>query len=243
MYQGFESLSFRKTKKKFEKVKIPLHIAIIMDGNIRWAKNNRVCAYIAYKIGIKIGKKILELVKILNIKYITLYVFSMENWNRELKIVNVILNMFQNYIYREISKKTRIIFIGNHNKLNKDLKIMMNYIKKQRFENVSLVVIIAISYSGRSEILEAIIKLSLRSKNIKEEKYKSLFQEIINPNKIPDPDLLIRTSGEQRISNFLLWQISYTELYFLKTLWPDFRKKDLIKAIKEFNNRNRKYGK
>lgn len=173
--------------------------------------------------------------------------FSIENWYRKLKIVNLILNMFQNYIYRDVRKliksKTKIIFIGNHNKLNKDLQLMMNYIKREKNKNNSFVIIIAISYSGKNEILETIKKLNIKLKSARKKEYKSLFQRIINPNGIPDPDLLIRTSGEQRISNFLLWQISYTELYFLKTLWPDFRKKDFIIAIKEFNSRNRKYGK
>jgi undecaprenyl diphosphate synthase len=227
---------------------LPQHIAIIMDGNGRWAREKNLPKIIGYQRGIESAQKIIEYSKDLGIKYLTLYAFSLENWQRPKNEVAKLMNMFRDYLKNDIEKlikkDIRIIFIGDRLKLDEDIRDSMKQVEDKSLQN-SFCVIIAMSYGARNEITSAILKLgeqyaneSLNQNNIEE-----LFESAINPHGIPNPDLLIRTSGEKRLSNFLLWQIAYTELYFTNKYWPDFAKQDLLDAIEDFNKRERKYGK
>ena len=227
---------------------LPQHIAIIMDGNGRWAREKNLPKIIGYKRGIESAQKIIEYSKDLGIKYLTLYAFSLENWQRPKNEVAKLMNMLRDYLKNDIEKlikkDIRIIFIGDRLKLDEDIRDSMKQVEDKSLQN-SFCVIIAMSYGARNEITSAILKLgeqydkeSLNQNNIEE-----LFESAINPHGIPNPDLLIRTSGEKRLSNFLLWQIAYTELYFTNKYWPDFAKQDLLDAIEDFNKRERKYGK
>ncbi|WHA05569.1 polyprenyl diphosphate synthase [Candidatus Bandiella numerosa] len=227
---------------------LPQHIAIIMDGNGRWAREKNLPKIIGYQRGIESAQKIIEYSKDLGIKYLTLYAFSLENWQRPKNQVAKLMNMFRDYLKNDIEKlikkDIRIIFIGDRLKLDEDIRDSMKQVEDKSLQN-SFCVIIAMSYGARNEITSAILKLgeqygneSLNQNNIEE-----LFESAINPHGIPNPDLLIRTSGEKRLSNFLLWQIAYTELYFTNKYWPDFAKQDLLDAIEDFNKRERKYGK
>ena len=227
---------------------LPQHIAIIMDGNGRWAREKNLPKIIGYQRGIESAQKIIEYSKDLGIKYLTLYAFSLENWQRPKNEVAKLMNMFRDYLKNDIEKlikkDIRIIFIGDRLKLDEDIRDSMKQVEDKSLQN-SFCVIIAMSYGARNEITSAILKLgeqygneSLNQNNIEE-----LFESAINPHGIPNPDLLIRTSGEKRLSNFLLWQIAYTGLYFTNKYWPDFAKQDLLDAIEDFNKRERKYGK
>lgn len=218
-----------------------------MDGNRRWAKARSVPIELGHKAGSKTIEKIAKESKNIGVKYLTLYVFSTENWNRREKEVNILMNLLRNYLKNETKKLLdlgiRISFIGNRSRLDKDIVMEM-----ERVENISLNnsfhLILALSYSARDEIREAAIAAVKSAKNIKEDIPHDYIDKFISTNilGIPDPDILIRTSGEQRISNFLLWQIAYSELYFTTKHWPDFDEKDLIMAIEEYNNRERRYG-
>jgi undecaprenyl diphosphate synthase len=226
----------------------PQHIAMIMDGNGRWAREKNLPKIIGYQKGIESAQKIIEYSRDLGIKYLTLYAFSLENWQRPKDEVTKLMDMFRDYLKNDIEKlikkNIRIIFIGDRFKLDEDIRDSMKKVEDKSLQN-SFCAIIAVSYGARNEITSAILKLgeqygneSLNQNNIEE-----LFESAINPHGIPNPDLLIRTSGEKRLSNFLLWQIAYTELYFTNKYWPDFAKQDLLDAIEDFNKRERKYGK
>ena len=231
-----------------KKTSIPTHIAIIMDGNGRWAKAKNVPKLIGYQKGIKVAQNIIEYSKYLGIRYLTLYAFSLENWQRPKKEVEELMQIFKFYLRKElrnlINQDIKIIFIGNHSKLDEDIRNLMSKIEKKSLNN-KFHLIIAISYSARNEIIEAITTLYKKNQSILNNKcnIENRFESVINPHNIPNPDLLIRTSGEKRLSNFLLWQIAYTELYFTNKPWPAFSKCDLIDAINDFNKRERTYGK
>ena len=228
--------------------KLPQHIAIIMDGNGRWAKEKHLQKIIGYQKGIESAQKIIESSKELGIKYLTLYAFSLENWQRPKDEVAKLMDMFRGYLKKDIEKlikkDIRIIFIGDRSKLDEDIKNSMKEAEEKSLKN-SFCLIIAMSYGAKNEIARAILKLSEQydKESLNKNNIEELFESVINPHSIPNPDLLIRTSGEKRLSNFLLWQIAYTELYFINKNWPDFAKQDLLDAIDDFNRRERKYGK
>ena len=228
--------------------KLPQHIAIIMDGNGRWAKEKHLPKIIGYQKGIESAQKIIESSKELGIKYLTLYAFSLENWQRPKDEVAKLMDMFRGYLKKNIEKlikkDIRIIFIGDRSKLDEDIKNSMKEAEEKSLKN-SFCLIIAMSYGAKNEIARAILKLSEQydKESLNKNNIEELFESVINPHSIPNPDLLIRTSGEKRLSNFLLWQIAYTELYFINKNWPDFAKQDLLDAIDDFNRRERKYGK
>ena len=228
--------------------KFPQHIAIIMDGNGRWAREKKLPKIIGYQKGIESAQKIIESSKDLGIKYLTLYAFSLENWHRPKEEVVKLMDMFRGYLKKDIEKlikkDIRIIFIGDRSKLDEDIKISMKEVEDKSLKN-SFCLIIAMSYGAKNEIARAILKLSEQydKESLNKNNIEELIESVINPHKIPNPDLLIRTSGEKRLSNFLLWQIAYTELYFTNKYWPDFAKQDLLDAINDFNKRERKYGK
>ncbi len=234
----------------FENCKIiPRHLAVIMDGNRRWAKKHRLISFMGHREGVKTIKMIItESIKV-KIKILTLYAFSTENWKRSQNEITSLMNLFQEVIEREkinlIENKIKVNFIGNRDTLSKILKTAMINLEKATENNSRLILNIAINYGGRADICHAFKSLYFKIKEHNKE-FNDIDEYMISKHLftagIPDPDLLIRTGGEKRISNFLLWQIAYTELWFTKTYWPDFSKDDFLKALKDYEKRVRKYG-
>lgn len=222
---------------------VPTHIAIIMDGNGRWAKKRGLPRLQGHYAGVNAVRRVIEASLDFNIKYLTLYAFSTENWDRPKKEVNGLMRLFPKVIEEEVNRlkthKVRVRFLGRLKELPNKVQEKLYWIEEQtkNFEDLNL--IIALNYSGREELIDAVNKAVREGKVVNEETFKGF---LYLPD-IPDPDLLIRTSGEVRISNFLIYEIAYTELYFTPTLWPDFEKSDLIKAIKAYQKRERKFGK
>lgn len=213
-----------------------------MDGNNRWALQNNIDIENAYRNGAKAAENIINYSAKIGIRYLTLYGFSLENWNRPQDEVDIIMEIFKEAILgrlEEVVKNNiRVIFIGDKSRIRKDIISAMDNLHNQSQNNSGLSVSIAISYSSRHEIIKA-AEVASKMSDIS---YKDAFKIAINPYNIPDPDLLIRTSGEMRISNFLLWEIAYAELYFTETLWPDFDSKCLQEAINDFSSRQRRFG-
>tara|TARA_Y100000589_G_scaffold80960_2_gene74884 strand:+ start:2308 stop:3030 length:723 start_codon:yes stop_codon:yes gene_type:complete len=229
-----------------DKNNIPNHIAIIMDGNGRWAKKKGKLRAFGHKNGVGAVRETVESCAELGVKHLTLYAFSTENWNRPTSEVNALMSLLISAIVKEtktlMKNDIQLNAIGNLNDLPesafKKLKTVINKTKNNSRMNL----ILALSYSGRWEIINAIKKImkdSINYKKINDE----IFKQYLTTKLVPEPELLIRTGGEKRISNFLLWQIAYTELYFTETLWPDFKKIDLEKAIMNYQSRERRFGK
>lgn len=227
------------------------HVAIIMDGNGRWAKKRGLPRVIGHRQGVDSVRATVNAAKDLGIKFLTLYTFSTENWQRPEKEVNTLMEMLEEMIRKETDElhknDVKINAIGRLDTLYpKPRKAMEEAIEKTK-NNKRLVMTLCLSYSGRSEILDAVKKIvkhdrdqKIDLENFKEEN----FTRFLYDPELPDPELLIRTGAEnrERISNFLLWQIAYTEVYFTKTLWPDFRKKEFVKAVEDFEKRERLFG-
>ena len=229
-----------------DKNKLPKHIAITMDGNGRWAKSKGKLRIFGHKNGVKAVRDTVEGAAEIGIKYLTLYAFSSENWNRPEKEVNALMTLLVSAINKEtktlMDNNIRLSTIGDINKLpSKAQKELQEAISKTK-DNTRMTLVLALSYSGRGEILIA-VKNIIKDGKEPEEINEATFQQYLTTKSVPDPELLIRTSGEYRISNFLLWQIAYSELYFTDTLWPDFRKADLYKAILNYQTRERRFGK
>jgi len=225
---------------------LPKHIAITMDGNGRWAKNKGKLRIFGHKNGVKAVRDTVEGAAEIGIKYLTLYAFSSENWSRPEKEVNALMTLLVSAINKEkrtlMDNNIRLRTIGDINKLpSKAQKELHEAIIKTK-DNTRMTLVLALSYSGRGEIINAIQNI-IKDRKKPEEINETTFQQYLTTKSVPDPELLIRTSGEYRISNFLLWQIAYSELYFTDTLWPDFRKTDLYKAILNYQSRERRFGK
>jgi len=232
------------------KNEIPQHLAIIMDGNGRWAKNIGKNRLFGHTKGAKAVQEVVEECAILKIKYLTLYAFSTENWNRPEEEIGVLMKLLLSSLKSEFEKllknRIKLNVIGNTDQLPMSVQKELDYVIKQTENNSEMTLTLALSYGGREEIESAIKQLAVKVKNniISPEKIdQSIINEHLYTRDLPDVDLLIRTSGEKRISNFLLWQIAYAELYFSKVLWPDFRKKNLHKAIINYQKRERRFGK
>ena len=226
------------------------HIAIIMDGNGRWAKKRAMPRTFGHQKGAETVIRIIKGLKNTGVKYLTLYAFSTENWNRTTEEVSTLMQLLENYLdkdLKEIMKNNiRIMFIGERYMLSDSICKKMGNIEHESKNNSDFVLCIALSYGGRSEIVAATKKIAKEVINGKiniEDINQNLVSESLYTNGIPDPDILIRTSGEQRISGFLLWQLAYTEMFFTKTLWPDFSVEELLDIIEKFNHRERRYGK
>ena len=225
---------------------LPKHIAITMDGNGRWAKSKGKLRVFGHKNGVKAVRDTVEGAAEIGIEYLTLYAFSSENWNRPEKEVNALMTLLVSAINKETKtlmyNNIRLSTIGDINKLpSKAQKELEEAIIKTK-DNTRMTLVLALSYSGRGEIINAVQNIVKDRKN-PEEINEATFQQYLTTKSVPDPELLIRTSGEYRISNFLLWQIAYSELYFTDTLWPDFRKANLYKAILNYQSRERRFGK
>jgi undecaprenyl diphosphate synthase len=228
----------------------PSHIAIIMDGNGRWAKKRLLPRVMGHREGTKATKKIVRACGEIGVKYLTIYVFSSENWERPLPEVDALMNLLVDMVRQEIQdlmdNNVRLCALGNLNKLPDLTRKELEWGIERTRNNTGLQLNLAVSYGGREEILDAARALAERAKRgeidpqaIDEQSFRS---HLYLPG-VPDPELLIRTGGDQRISNYLLWQIAYTELYVTPTLWPDFDKAGLVDAIEEYHSRQRRFGK
>ena len=229
--------------------KIPQHIAIIMDGNGRWAKQRGLPRLEGHRRGVETVRTVVDAARELGVRYITLYAFSVENWKRPKGEVNTLMGLLEKFLRDELAElqknNIRLQAIGRLSDLPNSVREQLHLCIEATQKNTGPVLILALSYSGRVEIVEAVqsilreIKLGhLDSAQVDEE----LFHHHLYTRYYPDPDLLIRTSGEMRLSNFLLWQSSYTEIYVTPTLWPDFRAPHLAEAIVEYGNRQRRFG-
>ena len=227
----------------------PNHVAIIMDGNGRWAQARGLPRIAGHRRGAQSVRTAVKCSVKFGVRYLTLYSFSSENWKRPVREVEDLMDLLRRYLLSEIAdlhkNGVRLRVIGDRDELSPDLVKLIEEGEASTAGNDKLELIVALSYGGRSEIVSAIRKIAkkveagqLQSDEIDE----SVLEAHLETADIPDPDLLIRTSGEQRISNFLLWQIAYSELVFLETLWPDFSEKDFLKAINEYQRRERRFG-
>ena len=231
-------------------LKIPEHVAIIMDGNGRWAKKRHMPRTYGHAQGAKVLEQTLEDCDDLGIKYLTVYAFSTENWARPFEEVQVIMNLFRDYLKSAVDKcnrnNVRCMVIGERSRLSPDIIESVNNLEEATKDNTGITFIVAINYGSRDEIIRAANKVAAEVKDgtvNPGEITPEMFEAHLDTAGIPDPDLLIRTSGEERLSNFLLWQLAYTEFYFTDTAWPDFNKDELIKAIEKYSSRDRRYGK
>ncbi len=235
--------------EKLTDLVIPQHIAIIMDGNGRWAKKRGLPRTAGHRAGAKAVEKICEEAYNAGVKYLTIYAFSTENWSRPAEEVNMLMNLLRDYLSDSLTnaKKNnmKIRVIGDRKALSPDIRDRIIETEEASKDYTGLNFQIAINYGGQDEILRAVKKIGERVKAgdiLPEDITVKTIEDSLDTAGIPAPDLLIRTSGEQRLSNFLLWQLSYTEFYFCDTLWPDFGKKQLLEAIKYYNTRDRRYG-
>ena len=228
---------------------MPKHIGIIMDGNRRWAKEKKIDPKLGHKAGAEKLEQIAQFANDIGIKYLTVYAFSTENWKRTEEEVGALMALLKSYVYKMLKKQEsnniRINILGDIERLDNGLKNSIKKILEETKNNTGLTLNIAFNYGGRDEITKAVKKIAQKAID-KEIDVDKIDESTISDNLYtvgqPDPDLLIRPGGEQRISNFLLWQLAYTEMVFITKYWPDFEEEDLIEAIFEFQNRNRKFG-
>lgn len=238
-----------KLLKEINHKKIPGHIAIIMDGNGRWAKKRFLPRIAGHRAGAKTADRVVTQCRQLGIKALTLYSFSEENWSRPKKEITTLMYLLREYLKKEldrmIKEDIRFNTIGHIEELPPFAQEIINEAKEKTRNNKGMVLTLALSYGARREIVDAVKKIAEKVKQgiIELESINTdLFSRELSTWDLPEPDLLIRTSGELRISNYLLYQIAYTELYFTKVLWPDFRETHLLKAIVEYQGRTRRYG-
>lgn len=232
-----------------KELKIPKHVAIILDGNGRWAKKRGLPRNMGHVEGCKVVEQTVEDAARLGIRYLTVYGFSTENWKRPEEEVGALMQLFRYYMKRLLKVATknnvRVKVIGERSRFDADIIEGLNKLESQTGMNTGLTFVIAVNYGSRDEIIRALKHMmgDCRDGKITPEQVdESLFSEYLDTRGIPDPDLLIRTSGEQRLSNYLLWQSAYTEFYFTDIYWPDFNKDELIKAIEYYNSRDRRFG-
>lgn len=229
--------------------RIPGHVAIIMDGNGRWAAMRDKPRTFGHEAGVEAVRKVVRAAGEIGLKYMTLYTFSVENWQRPADEVEALMSLLTRTTLAEMAelmeKDVKLITIGRTGGLSSSQREALEVAREQTRDNQGLVLILALNYGGRTEILDAVKAISnsvrggfIDPADIDEE----LFSQFLYTADIPDPDLLIRTSGERRISNFLLWQTSYTELHIIDTLWPDFGRRELFEAIVDYQGRKRRYG-
>jgi len=237
-------------KDQINKENLPTHVAVIMDGNGRWAKRKGKNRIFGHKSGVQSVREVTEAAAELGINYLTLYAFSTENWNRPREEINALMTLLVSSLSSEtktlMTNNIRLLVIGDVESLPSIVLKKLNTVIRKTSVNTGMNLILALSYSSRWEIVNAAKKLSIdvkEGKVLAKDINDDIFSTYLTTSGIPDPDILIRTSGEFRISNFLLWQIAYSELYFTNTLWPDFRKDEFFKAIFDFQNRERRFGK
>ena len=230
-------------------MKIPQHVAIILDGNGRWAKSKGMPRNYGHMQGAKNVEVICEEAYNLGIKYLTVYAFSTENWNRPQDEVDALMKLLRNYmkscLKRAAKNDMRVRVIGDKTRLDDDIRTKIAELEEATKNNGGLNFQIAINYGSRDEMRRAMTALAkdcVEGKVNPDEISEALFDTYLDTHEIPDPDLMIRTSGEQRLSNYLLWQLAYSEFYFTDVPWPDFSKEELVKAIEQYNKRDRRFG-
>jgi undecaprenyl diphosphate synthase len=224
-------------------MKIPRHIAIIMDGNGRWAKRHGMPRIMGHYRGAEVAEEITKACIDLGVEYLTLFAFSTENWNRPKEEVELLFELLRNYLTNKreelLDLGVRLKFIGRRDRIGRELRLLMEKLERDTSESYRITVVLAVDYGGRDDILRAVNRLiRLEFDQVDEE----TFSHFLDLGDIPDPDLLIRTAGEKRISNFLLWNLAYTELYFTELCWPEFTPEELNRAIEDFSRRKRKFG-
>lgn len=236
-------------QEEIDYTKLPQHIAITMDGNGRWAKGKGNIRLFGHQQGVATVNDIVSIAAEIGIKYLTLYTFSTENWNRPKDEVSGLMDLLikatKKYIDKLTKNNVKLLVIGDFSGLPESVKESLQFVIDKTANNTGMNLILAISYSGRWEITNMVKQIANKCANgtiNPEEITNETIQNNLCTANIPDPELLIRTSGEYRISNFLLWQIAYTELYFTDVLWPDFTKEEFLKAIKDFQTRTRRFG-
>jgi undecaprenyl diphosphate synthase len=253
MNKVVERVQSSDDQKLQEKLKnrgnLPKHIAIIMDGNGRWAKKRGLPRVAGHSEGVKSVRDIVDACAQLGIEYLTLYAFSTENWKRPKEEVSTLMKLLLKTLKTETDElhknNIKLKMIGDFESLPEAVQKQLKEAIKKTENNTRLTLILALSYSGRWDILQATRKIAddvAHKKLKKSEINEETFKKYLSTAEYPEPDLLIRTSGEMRVSNFLLWEIAYTELYVTETLWPDFRRKELYKAIEDYQKRERKFG-
>lgn len=237
-------------KDHIDKNRVPRHVAIIMDGNGRWAKNHGEARVFGHMNGVKGVREALNAAGEIGVKYLTLYAFSTENWDRPIEEVSALMDLLVQTIVKEIDeleeKQVRLKAIGDLQLLPGKCRAALEQAIERTSENDRITVILALSYSARWEIVNAVKQIAQEVKDAKiavDDIDQDMIGSQLQTADVPDPELLIRTSGENRISNFLLWQIAYSELYFTGTLWPDFTREDFFKAVIAYQNRERRFGK
>jgi len=231
--------------------KIPKHVSIIMDGNGRWAKSRGLKRLEGHKAGVESVRAVTELAVEKGVKYLSLFAFSEENWSRPknevLGLMELMINAMINEKATLMKNGVRFLVIGDKSRLGDSLNAKIKEIEELTFVNKTLTLVIFLSYSGKWDIVQAANSYLERIRSgetcLDQQLTVDVFNSLLSTASIPDPDLLIRTSGEQRISNYMLWQCAYSEFYFTETLWPDFRKIDFEKALETYANRERRYGK
>ena len=230
-------------------LKIPSHVAVILDGNGRWAKKRHMPRTYGHKVGSQVVEDMLSIVDDLGVNYFTVYAFSTENWKRSEDEVSTLMNILRRYlkdcVKKSMKNNVRCRVIGRREELSEDIIESIIDLEEKTKNNTGLNFTIAINYGGRDEITRAVKKIADKVAR-GELKSEDITEKTINDNldtwELPDPDLLIRSSGEQRLSNYLPWQLAYTEFYFTETLWPDFNREEMIKAFEKYNRRERRFG-
>ena len=230
-------------------MKIPKHVAIILDGNGRWAKSKGMPRNYGHTMGAKNVETVCQAADELGIKYLTLYAFSTENWNRPENEVNALMSLLESYLKNCIrtadKNNMRVRMIGDASRLSEKFQKRIAELEEASRDNTGLNLTIAINYGSRGEMIRAMKKMADdRDHGVisKDDIGEELFASYLDTKELPDPDLLIRTSGEQRLSNYLLWQLAYSEFYFTDVPWPDFHKAELEEAVRAYNNRDRRFG-
>ena len=232
-----------------ENLRIPQHVAIILDGNGRWAKAKGLPRHMGHVEGCKVVERTVEDAARLGIRYLTVYGFSTENWKRSEEEVSGLMELFRYYMVRLLkiakAQNVRVKSIGDRTRFAKDIIEGINRLEEETKDNTGLTFVIAVNYGSRDEMVRSMKKMlkdvetgALKAEDLNEERFASY----LDTAGIPDPDLLIRTSGEMRLSNYLLWQLAYTEFYFSDLYWPDFNRDELVKAIEKYNKRERRFG-
>lgn len=236
-------------EKNLEGMVIPRHVALILDGNGRWAKRRGLPRTMGHKEGCVTVEKTVEIAARMGMEYLTVYGFSTENWKRSAEEVGALMQLFRYYMVRLLkvasANNVRVRMIGDRRRFDRDIIEGINRLESETRDNTGLTFVIAVNYGGRDEITRAVRRLAADcvSGVVKEDAItEELVASYLDTADMPDPDLLIRTSGELRLSNYLLWQLAYTEIYVTDCLWPDFNKEELEKAILAYNKRDRRYG-
>lgn len=227
-------------------VKTPQHIAVIMDGNGRWARNRFLPRVAGHKRGIEVVRELVKHCATLKVGYLTLFAFSSENWRRPAEEVSFLMGLFMHALQREVIKlhenNIRLIMIGDRSRFEVELIAQIEASEQLTANNTGLVLTVAANYGGRWDVLQAVNKMQLAEPQLAGTFQEEHLTSYLSMSYAPEPDLFIRTGGESRISNFLLWQLAYTELYFTDTLWPDFNEEALNLAIQSYQKRERRFG-